>query len=69
MSPELTAWKNEGEYISYGPFHHKLFVKQLGDPGTSVEKTLLLIHGFPDSSYSFHAIVEGMMKNFCRIIQ
>jgi pimeloyl-ACP methyl ester carboxylesterase len=68
MSTELQAWKNEGEYISYGPFNHKFFVKQLGDPSASAEKTLLLIHGFPESSYSYHAIVEGMMKHFDRII-
>lgn len=68
ISPELSAWKNEGEYINYGPFGHKLFVKQLGNHNASSEMTLLLIHGFPESSYSFHAIVEGMMKTFDRII-
>lgn len=68
MSPELTTWKNEGEYINYGPFNHKLFVKQLGASIASVDKTLLLIHGFPEPSYSFHSIVEGMMKTFDRVI-
>lgn len=68
MSPQLQAWKSTGEYISYGPFQHQLFVKQLGSPSATAQKTLLLIHGFPESSYSYHAIVEDMLKVFDRII-
>ena len=68
MSPQLTAWKASGEYMAYGPFKHQLFIKQLGDINASPEKTLLLIHGFPESSYSYHAIVEGMLKTFDRIV-
>ena len=68
MSPKLTAWKSTGEYISYGPFQHQLFVKQLGNPAATADKTLLLIHGFPESSYSYHAIVDGLSKTFDRII-
>lgn len=68
MSPQLTAWKDAGEYITYGPFKHQLFVKQLGDVKASADKTLLLIHGFPESSYSYHAIVEGMLNTFDRIV-
>lgn len=68
MSPVLTAWKNNGEYIKYGPFQHQLFVKQLGNANATPEKTLLLIHGFPESSYSYHAILDGMLKTFDRIV-
>jgi len=68
MSPQLTAWKASGEYIKFSPNQHKLFVKQVGDPNASSEKTLLLVHGFPESSYSYHGIIEGMLKIFDRII-
>jgi len=68
MSPQITSWKNSGEYIPYGPFQHQLFVKQLGNPAAIAQKTLLLIHGFPESSYSYHAIVDGMLQIFDRII-
>ncbi len=68
MSPELAKWKETGEYIHYGPFRHKLFVKQLGKANATVEKTLLLLHGFPESSYSYHAVVEGLLQHFDRII-
>lgn len=68
MSPELTDWKSEGEFVSYGPFGHQIFVKQIGNANAPPDKTLLLIHGFPESSYSYHAIVEGMQQTFDRII-
>ncbi|MBE9548318.1 MAG: alpha/beta hydrolase [Proteobacteria bacterium] len=68
MSAKLAAWKSDGERINFGPFSHKVFVKQVGNPKAVAEKTLLLIHGFPESSYSYHAIVDGMMNTFERII-
>lgn len=67
-SAKLKDWEATGRYITYGPFEHKLFVKQFGNPTASVQKTLLLIHGFPESSYSFHAIINGMLKVFDRIV-
>ncbi|MBT8220479.1 MAG: alpha/beta hydrolase, partial [Bacteroidia bacterium] len=68
MSPHLEAWKSDGQYISYGPFEHQLFVKQLGSSEAPADKTLLLIHGFPESSYSYHAVVDGLLQVFDRII-
>ncbi len=68
MSPKLKAWEASGEYIQYGPLGHRLFVKQVGATDASVQKTLLLLHGFPESSYSYHAILAGMMQIFDCII-
>lgn len=68
MLPKLIDWKDSGEYILYGPFQHKVFVKQIGEPTAAPDKTLLLIHGFPESSYSYHGIVDGMLAHFDRII-
>ena len=68
VSEKLVSWREEGEHISFGAHGHKLFVKQFGVENASSEKTLLLIHGFPESSYSYHGIVEGMLKTFDRII-
>jgi len=65
---DLREWKKDGVYITFGANQHKLFVKQFGIESASSEKTLLLIHGFPESSYSYHAIVDGMLKTFDRII-
>lgn len=68
MSPHLSEWKEKGQYINYGPFDHQLFVIQFGDPDAPVQKTLLLIHGFPESSYSFHNVIEGLLKTFDRVV-
>ncbi len=68
MSPELLAWKESGSYIGYGPFQHQLFVKQIGDVNASSNKTLLLIHGFPESSYSYYAVLNGLLQTFDRIV-
>ncbi|MEP0264298.1 alpha/beta hydrolase [Dokdonia sp.] len=68
ISSQLTTWEATGEYIPYGPFQHTLFVKQIGDSQATSDKTILLIHGFPESSYSYHAIVDGLLQQFDRII-
>ena len=68
MSPHIKAWEASGEYTTYSPLKHKLFVKQVGNPHAAADKTLLLIHGFPESSYSYHAILRGMSETFDRII-
>ena len=68
ISSNLTNWKSSGEFINFGPFQHKVFVKLVGDSKASADKTLLLLHGFPESSYSFHAVVDGLSTLFDRII-
>lgn len=68
MNRLIKNWKDSGEFISYGPLGHQLFVKQMGNPGAPASKTLLLLHGFPESSFSYHGIVDGMMQTFERIV-
>lgn len=68
LSTQLASWKAQGSYITYGPKGFRVFVMQLGDASASVDKTLLLLHGFPESSYSYHTVVEGLLQVFDRII-
>ena len=68
IAHHLQSWKSSGHFIPYGPFEHQLFVKEIGKTEASADKTLLLIHGFPESSYSYHSVVDGLMKRFDRII-
>ncbi len=68
MLAELEDWKSKGDFISYGPFRHQLFVIEFGAKSASSEKTLLLLHGFPESSYSYHAVIDGLLRFFDRII-
>ncbi len=68
MSVQLSQWKASGSFMPFGPFQHQVFIKELGSSDAQPDDTLLLIHGFPESSYSYHAVVDGLMKHFQRII-
>ena len=68
VSKKLKEWEASGRYIRVKPLQIQVFVKQLGDPTAPPDKTLLLLHGFPESSFSYHAIVKGMQASFDRII-
>lgn len=66
--PELLEWELGGKYFQLTPFRHRVFAKQLGKTNASPDKTLLLLHGFPESSYSYHAVVDGLLSQFEQII-
>jgi len=68
MNQQLKDWQSSGEYISYSAHQHQVFVKQVGNPNASSDKTLLLLHGFPESSYSYNAVLQGLTQTFDRII-
>jgi len=53
----LTTWKSSGTYFSYK--NHQIFAKENG-----VGETLVLIHGFPTSSWDWHKIWEPLMKKY-----
>ncbi|MFY0627714.1 MAG: alpha/beta hydrolase [Reichenbachiella sp.] len=64
----LHDWEKDGDYIIFGEFQHQLFVKQFGNSKARSAKTLLLIHGFPESSFSYHSVIEGLLETFDRIV-
>jgi len=64
----LENWKSKGSYINFGVFKHQVYVQLIGKREASAEKTLLLIHGFPESSYSYHKVINGLSQLFDRII-
>lgn len=68
VNSELQNWQRGGEVISTTLFGHKVFTKQFGDSNASADTTLLLIHGFPESSFSYHKVVEGLQQRFDRIV-
>lgn len=67
-STQLQEWKNSGKYISYSAHSHQIFVKEIGDQTASANDTLLLLHGFPESSYSYHRVIDGLSNVFKRIV-
>jgi len=68
MKSFIADWKASGTFFSFGPFEHKIFVKEVGDKQAEANRTVLLIHGFPESSYSFHAVIKGLEKRFDRVV-
>lgn len=68
MNETLKNWEASGEYLFYSAHKHRIFIKQIGNAQASADNTLLLLHGFPESSYSYHAVIDGLLKRFDRII-
>lgn len=68
MDQVLLQWKDNGKTHAYGPFDHKVFYIDFGDPDTTSDRTLLIIHGFPESSFSFHKVIDALSYRFDRMI-
>lgn len=68
LTTELQQWEKGGRYLEIGPFKIKVFVRDLAKEDASPEKTLLLLHGFPESSYSYHKIIPGISAFFERVV-
>jgi len=68
MHDALIEWRDSGQYLNIEPLGFKVFYKDLGSIEASADRTLLLIHGFPESSFSFNKVVTGLAKHFDRIV-
>ena len=65
----IERWKNKGFYIYVNSsIPLEVFVLQIGNALAEPEKTLLLLHGFPESSFSFHKVIDGLSAYFDRLI-
>lgn len=66
---EIRNWEASGSYFTTSKGDGlRVFVKQIGNPNAAVEKTLLMLHGFPESSFSYHLVVDGLLQFFDRIV-
>jgi len=68
LHPNLIEWKTGGEMKSVLSGSFKIFCKHIGNPNADADKTVLLLHGFPESSYSYHRVIKGLNTFFDRII-
>src|SRR5580698_6992094 len=68
LPPELLAWESRGSYLRVGAGSHRLYVQSIGDSGARPADTLLLLHGFPESSYSFSRNVDALARRFHRVV-
>lgn len=64
-TPESLAkkWLDSGAVKTVGP-GLKVYYRDYGDPGATTDSTLLVLHGFPESSYSFHRVVLFDMPGY-----
>jgi pimeloyl-ACP methyl ester carboxylesterase len=68
LAPQMKQWASEGRYLKTVLFQHKVFCKDVGNPAALPDRTLLLLHGYPESSFSFHKVVDGLAKLFDRVV-
>ena len=68
MDSELQAWRDQGDYVTIDPLQLKVFFKQFGHAAADPGSTLLLLHGFPESSFSYHKVVKGLLSRFQRVV-
>jgi len=64
----IAQWQQKGTFINYSSFNFKVFVMDLGDAQAASTDTLLILHGFPESSYSFHKVINGLLSKHKRLV-
>ncbi|NXG42002.1 MEST protein, partial [Psilopogon haemacephalus] len=65
LSPALLSWRSSGGYFTYKD--QNIFYKDsAGAVGSS--DIVVLLHGFPTSSYDWYKIWEGLTQRFHRVI-
>ncbi len=68
MEITLQQWSEKGAYYQLPSVNVKVFYVDLGDKDAAAENTLLLFHGFPESSYSYHKVVDRLLQRFGRVV-
>jgi pimeloyl-ACP methyl ester carboxylesterase len=68
LPPELLDWESRGRYVRVGAAAHRLYVQSVGAGDAPPADTLLLVHGFPESSFSFSRNVEALARRFRRVV-
>ncbi|XP_060545346.1 mesoderm-specific transcript homolog protein isoform X1 [Pantherophis guttatus] len=65
LSPALHSWRSSGSFFTYKT-HNIFFRDSPGAVGSS--DIVVLLHGFPTSSYDWYKIWEGLTQRFHRVI-
>ncbi len=60
MTDATAAWERRGRSIPLGG--REVFVVDTGPAGPAAAEPLLVIHGFPTSSFDFHQVVDGLAQ-------
>ena len=65
---DLAAWRSRGRRIPVTPHGHEAFVIDDGDQAAASGETAVLIHGFPESSYSYRGALPLLRDRFARVV-
>ena len=65
---DLRAWRERGRMVEATPLGHEAFLIDEGDPGATPEETVVLLHGFPESSYSWSGAFPLLASHFRRVV-
>jgi pimeloyl-ACP methyl ester carboxylesterase len=60
-SPGVADWERAGQYRRLGG--HSIFVMDVGPTGTERSEPMLIIHGFPTSSFDFRATLPSLAEH------
>lgn len=60
-SPLVAAWEQRGSYRTYASL--KTFAIDLAPTGAETGEPLLVLHGFPTSSFDFHHVVDALAEH------
>lgn len=64
---ELRDWRERGARRVATPLGHEAFVIDEGNPAAGPDATLVLLHGFPESSFSFAGAFPLLAERFERV--
>lgn len=68
MHELLQAWQGAGATLALPGSGLHVFYRDVGDRSAAPADTALLMHGFPESSFSFHKVLEGLQAHFQRVV-
>jgi len=60
-SGAVAQWEGLGEYREL--CGHRIFTIAAPPVGTELHEPLLVLHGFPSSSFDFHLVLDGLRRN------
>lgn len=65
---DLRAWRERGRMVEATPLGHEAFLIDEGDPDAGPDRTVVLLHGFPESSYSYSGAFPLLAGVFDRVV-
>uniref|UniRef100_A0A8C5QPN6 Mesoderm specific transcript n=2 Tax=Leptobrachium leishanense TaxID=445787 RepID=A0A8C5QPN6_9ANUR len=65
LSPALYSWRSSGVFFTFQE-QHIFYRDSQGTVGNS--DVVILLHGFPTSSYDWYKVWEGLLQRFHRVI-